>query len=61
MIKEIEVLKGLISEFKTDTSYLKEIKKLAYWDLNSGKEISLNYKNIKGVSKHSLLEVANEI
>lgn len=61
MIKEIEVLKGLISEFRTDTSYLKEIKKLAYWDLNFGKEISLNYKNIKGVSKHSLLEVANEI
>jgi hypothetical protein len=61
MIKELEVLKGLMMEFKTDNPFPKEIKKLTYWDLSSGKESSLDYISIKKVTKSNILVVANEI
>ncbi|QGU94808.1 hypothetical protein GOM49_06585 [Clostridium bovifaecis] len=59
--KEAEVLKGLLNEFDLDKSLPKEIKKITYWELNSCREISLDYNKVKAVSKASLVEAVSNI
>lgn len=61
MLKELEVLKSLIGDYKVDKDFPEGIKRATYWDLNSGREISLNYISIKKVPKRDTLAVANEI
>ena len=61
MLKELEVFKSLIADYTIDKAFPEGIKRVTYWDLNSGKESSLNYISIKKASKRDTLAVANEI
>lgn len=61
MLKETEVFKGLISSFKIDKSFPKDIENIVYWDVSSGKESKINYKKVKETPKGNLLAVINQI
>lgn len=61
MAKEAEVLKGLLNEFRLDKPLPKEFKKITYWELNSCREISLDYNKVKAVAKVNLIEIINNI
>lgn len=57
---EIDVLKGLVTEFYIDESFPKGTNLITYWDLSSGKEISVDYIAAKAASRTSLIRTLNE-
>lgn len=61
LLKELEVFKGLISEFNLNPPLSDDIKNIVCYELNSGKRISLDYKNMKKPQKSTLLLTLNEI
>jgi hypothetical protein len=56
MTGEICVLKGLITEFKVDRPFSKNIKSISYWDLSNGEIIQEDYTELKSVSREDLIK-----